>query len=729
MGRDAERYDGRRDSDMTSEMISATLGGVPLEAFGNIQWRIAAGPEPVKEVFEVSEDTGRRLLTGSASDPKTLKIVYPGGRETIFDRLFVLARTPGTRPDTMGILVSDIRWRWSRKLIKRSFNIRRRSGGRRRLGPEGTPIQIAPVADDIDFQPWSLMSAFQAGDGGGGGGGAGSTGTRIRWTPIEALRNVMQELAADEGVTFEFDLDEGAVPQSASFEMVELADPGPEALARLLTYMPGTDLYVDRTGRVKFFNKLSGEESIAVSAATPQYVSGQSPRLIDFSEIRPSRIDVYFTPEIEIRFDTGTTVTDEGRFMQNVLPLPDPNTSIGGKQFVQGTWFPFGDRLYNAWNTPTADAPAPPDGVPQLNDDTINLYWFMDRLHQLYDRLGDFNPFQAWAQRVEAIKAHYRQTYQINRRWMDMMHSIRAYRVGILDPENGTRAPAQAYTDYCIRPNMKTMFRSPIQGALGVNVFGYNSRLSAARAAPALVEILDSDLGILRLNFQTDPFGLTNQIIPSAVDNLPSCDIANLNRPLFWSGARISGGSPAMPQLHSTHQVAVVITAAPAAPNDVRQMYKRTVTPAEIQNVPGIGVGGGSNGPPWQVWVGPQITARFMWSDAYSEVIAAAFSGITGSIGDQLGALLVNQDDVDNVAQAVAKSIYAKFTDRYQGAMSTALNHDIEPRGNLLEVVHGLSAAGLPSTTLTLPAERAPFDPWANLPASTRRIIMREVQP
>ncbi|HKS16982.1 MAG TPA: hypothetical protein VJU16_06700, partial [Planctomycetota bacterium] len=518
-----------------------------------------------------------------------------------------------------------------------------------------------------------------------------------------------------------------AVKQQLSFEGIQLADPGPEALARLLTYTPGTDLFVNNEGQVVFFDKLSGLESEMIAIGEPPLVQGTVPKFVNFDRLRPSQIDVYFTPEAEIRFDTGLTVDDEGRFIFNVLPLPDPTTIIGGQALIAGTWYPFGSKLYSAWNTASEGAPTPPAGIPPLDDKAINQYWFMDKLHQMYSRLGDFNPYQLWAQRVEAVKAHYRQTYQINRRWMDRMHSIRPYRVGILDPENGTRAPSQAYTDYCIRPNMKTMLRSPVQSTLGVNIFGYTTGpLSGAKAAPAIVQLLDDEVGILHLDYRLDPFGLTSQLIPSAVDNLPSCDIANLNRPMFWSGARISGGAPNMPALHSTHQVAVVITAAPATPNDVRQLYKRTVTPGDVQGVQGVG-GGQASGPPWQVLVGPIITARFMWSDSHAGNIAAAFSG-GGVSSDLLEPLLINRDDVEAVAKAVAAKIYAMFTNRFQGGMSTLLNQDIEPKGNLLEVSHGIGVDGKPVTSLFLPQERTPLDPMALLPASTRAILFREVQ-
>ncbi|HKS17362.1 MAG TPA: hypothetical protein VJU16_08620, partial [Planctomycetota bacterium] len=159
---------------MTSDMLNATLGGVVLDAFGPVGWGLRAGVEPVERIFEVHQSVADQLLTVSINTPLTLRIEWPGGRQAQFQGLYVLGKTGSSRPDTVGIRVADLRWKWRRKLIKRSFNIRRRSGARRRLGPNSTPIEVAPVADDIDFQPWSLMPSSVGVAGGGIAGGVGT---------------------------------------------------------------------------------------------------------------------------------------------------------------------------------------------------------------------------------------------------------------------------------------------------------------------------------------------------------------------------------------------------------------------------------------------------------------------------------------------------------------------------------------------------------------------------
>lgn len=687
-----------------------TLGGHHLDAVAPIRWRIAAGTEPVQEVIEVHQKTAE-LLLALKEEPQTLTIKIGDRPAESFNGIWILTAAPGSRPETMGILLSDLRWKWSRKLIKRTFNWRRRSGARRRIGPEGTPIQIAPVNDDVDFQPWSLMTPD------GKPAVLGGTGT-VRWTPRAALENVMGELAAGDGFAFEWDIPEDAIPQTTSFEMVDLIDQGNQALSILLSYMPSTDLYVDRQGKVIFFDRLSGQEFQGIANAI-KYMGGPIPKFINFEQIRPKEVHVYFTPEIEVRFDFGGSTTEDGRFLRNVLPLPDPNTTINGKEYVQGTWHEFSTGLYAAWNATVAAR------IP-ISEAAINLWWFAGKLQQLYAKFGELNPLELWAQRVNAIHNHYRQTFQINRRWMDRMQSIRNYRVGILDTENGTRAPSQAFTDYCVRADDLTV-RVQNVGNLGFNIFGYNALLKDAKAAPVDVQLLDSDIGILHLDYVADPWGISAEIIPSAVDNIPTADISDLTRPLWWHGAKISGGAPAMPQLHSTHQVAVVITAAPAAPNDLRQMYKRVVTPAEVQNRPGVGIGA-AKGPIYEVWIGPQVTARFMWSDGHAAQIEAAF-GAGGLAETDLEPLLVNGDDVEAMALNKAAEIYSRFTNRWQGGLATMLDGSWEPRGNLLEVAHTVETNGKPQTSFVLPAERAALDPWANLPASVRAVVKREVQP
>jgi hypothetical protein len=703
---------------MANEAVSVTLGGIPLDSFAPIRWRLAAGVEPVQEYIEVHYKTAEALLA-LKDEPQTLVIDIPGHTKATFEGIWILSAAPGSRPDTLGVLISDIRWKWSRKLIKRSFNIRRRSGARRRLGPNGTPIQVAPIADDIDFQPWSLMKPDGTPANGGGDG-------LVRWKPKDALKNVMTELAASDdpggAPTFAFDIPEDAIVGEASFEMIELIDQGGAALGRLLTYVPPTDLYVDKGGRVVFFNRLSGLEFDEINGNIP-YVSGPVPKFIPFDQVRPSRVEVYFTPELEVRLDSvlaKSSVTADDRMLTNVLPLPDPNTTIDGRTYSQGTWYPFGQELYDAWNA-TFGHQKP------INDEMICRLWWEGKMQSYYSHLGSLGALENWPARVAAVHTHYRQTYQIARRWMDRMHSIRAYRVGILDPENGTRAPSQAYTDHCIKANDLTIRFAGDNWARGVNVLGYARLLKDAKAAPAEVSILDGDIGILRVDYQVDPWGVTADVYPSAVDDIPTADISDLTQSLWWYGAKLSGGGVGPPKLKASHRLAVVITAAPAAPNDKRQMYKRVVTPAEVQHIPGVGLGA-AKGPVWQVWVGPQITARFMWSDDYAHVIDAAF-GAGGLADVDLEPLLINEPDVDAVAKAIAAEVYSSFTNRWQGGMQTMVNANVEPKGNLLDVAHTVETDGTPHTSFSLPAERARLDPWANLPASTRRIISREVQP
>ena len=186
---------------MANDSIKVTLGGIPLESFAPVRWRLATGTEPVQEMIECHKDTAASLLA-LKDVAQTLIIEIPGQPAATFKGIWILSAAPGSRPDTMGILISDIRWKWGRKLIKRSFNIRRRSGARRRLGPEGTPIQVAPVTDDVDYQPWSLMKPD-----GTPANGAGGTGL-VKWPPREALENGLTELSEGDGFGFEWSFEQ-----------------------------------------------------------------------------------------------------------------------------------------------------------------------------------------------------------------------------------------------------------------------------------------------------------------------------------------------------------------------------------------------------------------------------------------------------------------------------------------------------------------------------------------
>ena len=134
-------------------------------------------------------------------------------------------------------------------------------------------------------------------------------------------------------------------------------------------------------------------------------------------------------------------------YIENVIPTVEPSTTINEydpvsnstkpKQVPPGTWVRV-DKWLEAM-----DAVKPPAVRIPWNFDTIKRYWVVGDLEATLGARGlDFDPLANVAMRVQALRQHFRQTFRINRRYMERNRSLRAVRVGIVDPISGARAPA-----------------------------------------------------------------------------------------------------------------------------------------------------------------------------------------------------------------------------------------------------------------------------------------------
>lgn len=709
----------------------ATLAGMPIA--GSAGWKFTRGVTPYQRVFEFRPDFADSILKNTVSRFTPGESVIPGNTSTVELRiepvghpslvvknLSVLAAVPASQPYLKALLVTDVRWLWPKKVISKSYNVRRKSGDRAILSEtNGGNLEINfilnGVVDDITYAPYSLTPAG------------------LPWTVSEILEDVLGYVT---GGQYDMSLvDKSILPpivEGVTFD----GEAGP-ALGQLLS-MLNLNIFINRDGVATLSSQFDRSESLEIGKSGYQVVGTPGVTLSELNRVRPSYIEVSFNCEDEVRFDffdpvvpaTGDRLNPP-RILENVIELPDAFLKIGDKTFIQGTYVPFNQALLDAWNTQN-----PPNilnnKLPNLTFELIRNQWLTEwPCYKDTDVLTD----PVWSRRMGAVKQHYRQTFRIPHAWISRAFKISAVRSAIINQETATRARARVYADWSEIPTQRRLAREKQDPAtaLVVNHVGFAADLKDAKPAQADVQIVDEEQGIFRVVYKNDAYGSASKVIPSLVvlrsdaqarpgtpptqQNLPTYD-PRFNCVVLDTGA-----------LSSVHQLAVVFTFVTASPNSEGRLYNYKVKPEDISDVLPKATSkeslGECFGPPLQIRVGPGVdTARFAWLDSESQNIVNSI--IFGTPRDSNR--LVNREDIENVSKAVAAATYLNLLDRFEGSLTTAFDPERVPVGRISTVSHELEANGRALTTMDLPPDIRPFDFYNLLPESTRRILLRLVK-
>jgi len=730
---------------MTQKRIIALIDGRPVLGDSPITWTLREGTQPVTESFGMMPEDAKALAATSNKRKKvTLKLLLDDGTTKTVSHLSVLRVTPGDNFNLPQVELADRRWFWAYKHIRREFNKRRRIGFRRLKTIN--PPELQTTADRVLYAPFSLQNP--------------GLGLQGRWTAESALKNVFQEIGESEGTTL-VPFFRDRFPRDIPFEDLTLDDPGDAAIARVLSYLPEAGIFIDYNGRVVVYNKASGAERSIVVSVAPEMVGKGHIELVKNSIVRPREIHVLFTREVEVRhdFDEPTSKSDtvpveqleDQRALDNVLPAPDfLATKSDGTQIPQGTWITFLEAFnLKEWNSIR--------GLPagSLNYDLLQkaLVPYMDLWAPLLLAgyvLTEYN----WPARVAAMEENYRRTFRIRPGWLDRTLDMRAYRVATVDPTSASRAPSNAYSDYAILPSQRNYFVATFQGfddAYAINVNGYpvNGRITDKTIpAPALVEVLDPDQGIIHINYRLDWNRFYEMILPSKIDeaSLPTGDLTNAKfvqngtarsfRPIAWNQVNKEGAP--LPKMTANHKIATILTMIPGAPNSNKQLHRIVVKPEDVRSlVSGAARDGLSeaNGPIWEVRVGAGLeTARVMWSDDRVADIEACF-GVGKKEEPELKGLVVNEGDnktdtkgaasLNAIAKAVAARIYASLADHLEGSITGRMTKDVSLGGWVQELATTITPDGVAMDQLTLPEKLERFDLLSYLPDSDRKILLR----
>lgn len=727
--------------------ISGKIGGFPILGSSPARWVEKAGVDPYVGVFDLKPDHADVLFKGF---PVRTSLEYDlgDGNPVIFNNLWVLRKAPGPNPFISRIVIADRRWLWPYAHFTRRYNMRRRVGFRR-VKELGVP-ELDPVVSDIWYAHYSMQNPQVN----------GASPESRKWVAkafltdiMEAIRDAEQDMeVAAPILQFNIASTIGELIKNMPIENIETDDTADKAIARALSTLPEAKLILDRESNVEILPRTDGAERQEIRNLGPEMVDRGHIDFVLSSAIRPRRIEVLFTREIEVRYnftepgsknDSRTVILDD-RILENVLPVPDHTILINGQNVPQGTWVEFSAYL-NAINEPPF---GPPPKIGRIDYDILRKAFIphMD-LWGALNLFGQRDPDNDWGARLAAMQAHWRRTFRIPRRRMDRTLKIRAYRVATIDPESGQRAPAEAYSDYAVVPSMRTHYKQVDDQSdlsLIVNIDGYpdNDLLGpTTKPAPARVSIVDEDQGIIHIDYIIDPWKRWEQILPGKMDatGLPNADIVDGEQNITFDMV-IEGREGTIAQLESGHKVALIVTQVPAAPNTRQQLHKVVVTPNEVKDMlpPGVSAGLGDDtakGPVMQVRVGAGIeTARVQWNDGRAADIDLAFGLPQRDQEPNLEGLVVNDDKTQagaslrSISRAVAARIYATFADHFEGSATGKLTAAVSPKGWIDQVTHEINAAGEATTGVTLPPKLDPFDLTAFLDDNTRSFIIREAQ-
>lgn len=688
-----------------------TIGGLTATGATSYDWELIPGTRPVTRDYTLCtvQPTMLQKLQAMQGTVQTLQIEGPRKTLTV-SKVHVVGVYPGEDPFVVRLAVADNRWLWSKKHVSAGFNMRRATGDKFAVR-DGGALEQVQYQPEIEYAYWSLL------------GGAKYTVQSLLDYMFSAIQQPWKWAPNTDAGTF----------GDLEIENLLIDDNGADAVERALAYIPGAGVYIDTEGVAVVYD--TAARIPVIPPAAHQIGRGFS-NLADLRAQRPSRVDVLFTREPEIRFNffgtdanTGTR-TREGEIEENdkaelinVVQVCKSNLAINGKTYGQGSWVPIDDWIaaINAEGTPTGKT---------LSQDIIRKFVTAGRLGSIahYFLGGIWDP--VWLRRMDMIRTCWRRCFQIKPIFWQRIGGVRAIRAGYLNYVTGARAPSVAYCDHMRAPSLKVKNYQEA-GAdspdvkVGWAVEGYATNLEDGEPAPVHVTVADPDAGVIMLTSALDIDGATADVALGYPANfeLPSIELGEANRAknLFGRWDQI--------ELRADFKLATVLTCIPASPNDTSKLFRLPVYPQETT----YGLEAADClGPPVEVRVFPGIvTALMAWTDGAEG--AQMIDAIKGDVrpdaegeGGWPDQRIANAVHLTDVARAVASRVYEPLLDRPYGSATVDLNPGFEINGNVASVRHDM-AGGATSTTVRYSAPQQARNIWRFLDSSTRRVILRNL--
>lgn len=717
--------------------IGVYLNGEAIQPIpgSSFEWGLAVGVAPVVRSLELTRKRAERIWEASESQtkgasttggPLTLRIQPSSGPARIFTNLYCMELLPGSRASRARITLADSRVWWRAPFVGKSYNVRRTTGDVRLVGGALVPVQNRVVEPDYGYRRTTLNPE-----------------TGKAWTPAEILADVLT-LVSGPG-TFEID------PSKIKLENLDdglvLFDDGDEALARVLSALPGVELYQDTDGKIRLANSYDQSEIPLVEPLLRRKILGDA-RLSRRARSRFKKFTALYRRRVEVRFDfadlggentAGAPSTippgEEPRFFENVIPCPvfelplyAGSVSIG-KSAGLGEFVPFPIFLDSLEALRVAEGLP---SVPKLTQQLIREVWLgrWSQVPYAYGLTADGVVNQKVASCVAAIRSHWRQTFRILSQWIDKIVRLEARRVAVLSPETGGRAKAPVFANYVEKLSQlglsyKNSRRLSIEHQDWAEDLTGPSAAAAAGAAigaavqggqcsPFDVTILDQDQGVFSIVPRLDQTGLASEyVVGELAGDRISASVAEVGA--FWHQAVLAGA----------FRLAVILTGAQDAPNDNSKFHREEVKVEDAAKLLGVTVSGAQG---QDVERGIRVEdARFPWVDAHKEATEACFFK-----GQPLpSSRLVNPSAIRSTALAAAARELLPFLDRMEGSFAVGGAPDIHPTGNLSQVMHRIAidgnGLGSIATAIELPPQKKIPSEFAFLPEPDRRYLLGQV--
>lgn len=734
-----------------------TLGNVPLAATQGIAWKFIGGVAPYMTTFAVHRSKWASLKT-QIGQPLRLSIVDGRGNGTEVNQVYILHEAPSDSPYRVSFVVADKRFWWSYKLVARDYNMPRKTGNRTARAAN-VPIETQTVTDIYDYLAYSLKPPQQE-----------------KWTAKDTIEDVLEILEGEGTERGGFKIESFPIKDTSggtntgefTVQGVTLRDPGDVALARVMSFVPGAEVYINANGQAIVFDAadLGASEQYFQNLPVSTY-TGEKAAFVNRKKIRPKKVIVHYQREVELLLDyeddygatTSAQPISSEPYIENVIPTVDPVTTLNEydpevnavvpKDVPPGTWVR-ADKLLEAWGDD-----APDDSFPWTFD-TIKRHWLKGDLEGVLGARGlDLDEDGNIAMRVQALRQHFRQTFRINRRYMERTRSLRAVRVGLLDPVTGARAPAAVWGQACIISSTKGKYMAArgTDDASRLAVFRNVNYLAPSIASggsvidtapgPTRVNILDEELGIFRLEWITSPYGTIESFIPSLLQDEQNFCGVSVNRDMGQQDTKPMGAAMIVESgangifLCDTLEFSVLLTVVPAAPNNRNQFHQVEVDPGDVASIfrREFRIQGG-DGPELEVYVPPgEATARFALSDdevatdSIQDLFALRGDTAVGIEGDEIpGYVLINDDRfLSGHAASLGAELLANYADNLQGTVVTRVpNNGVKLVGNMGGSTVRVAAA--PSAKVDavsqFPGQQRSISRLAIMPESTRQVVL-----
>ncbi len=741
---------------------SVRIGDVPIAANTGGVWKFTTGVTPYQTVFQFHVSQKERI---DAMLGRFVAMDIQNTRNLVSIRdVTILYEVPTDSIHRVAYVVADKRWKWKYKLIARDYNMTRKSGDRSIISGRAVqvPAESVNVRDKYDFKEYSLNDGQ-------------------KWTPREIIEDIMEQLEGDEGTqtvqagTATFELKDFIVEsfsitrnddEGLPVQNLTIRDNGDAALNRAIGLIPGVSVWVNQNGKTIVFDGSNIDAADQrFKELLPHTKDGDDGVFVDRKAVRPSKVAVYFQREVECLFDysddfSGGSTTQEITFkdqpyLDNVIKVPDVGTRItdydpltGGtveRTVAIGTWMVFKDALA-AWDKDR------PQGSLPWTFDTIKKHWLKGDLEGALGARGlDLDDDANIANRVAAIKQHFRQTFRVNQRYMQRIRTLQAVRVAVLDPVTGMRAPSTVWGQGCVVPNSKGKMiagRRDAAKALvyrNIDNYPYDKNVKDVSPGPRSVRIVDRDQGVFRLDWIFPPSGTVESYVPchliSGSDifspKVPRRDLGLQDDQPMGPSMKLEGGTNGI-FLRPTLKLKVMLTLSPASPNSKAQMERIEIEPSEAQGIftSDYHIENGS-GPTLELFIPPtESTARWGWLDD-EEATAAVQTllglkeeseGQAGEDDDPMQGLeFVNEErEVKPLARAAAAQALVAWADGRQGRVTTDFGKSFILNGNMKGAA--IAIAGHPSGKLAnvydFPGQAPPISRYALLPESTRQLVL-----